>query len=233
VELHRSAFGAQGLSEAWARVIAVVVQPGLEFDAGRVYAYDRGQAAALIAARHDHPDLYFEGHSTDFQPDAALAALVEDGVCILKVGPALTFFLREALFGLDAIAGELGLRHGAGVADTIEWAMRDDPAYWEGYYLRDSSLAFSLKYAYSDRIRYYWGRPEVSVALDRLFDSLRGREIPPQLVSQYLPRFGSVHEKGPEICGPEEMAVAAVDAELQRYEAACYPVADISKPLTE
>ena len=34
----------------------------------------------------------------------ALAALVEDGFAILKVGPGLTFALREALYGLDAIA---------------------------------------------------------------------------------------------------------------------------------
>jgi len=101
--------------------------------------------------------------------------------------------------------------------------MRDDPAYWEGYYSADSSLAFSLKYAYSDRIRYYWERPEVSVALDRLFESLRGRPIPPQLLSQYLPRFGSVHGGEPVSLGPQEIAVAAVDAELGRYEAACYP----------
>jgi len=223
VELHRAAFDACGLSGAWARVLAVVVQPGVEFDARRVYTYDRRRAKALVEARKDYPGLVFEGHSTDFQPDEALAALVEDGVCILKVGPALTFALREALFGLDAIAGELGVRYGAGLADTVERAMRNDPTRWKGYYVPDSSLAFSLKYAYSDRIRYYWERPEVSVALDRLFDSLRGREIPPQLISQYLPRFGSVHESTWAIPAPEELAIAAVDSELQRYEAACYP----------
>jgi D-tagatose-bisphosphate aldolase class II non-catalytic subunit len=223
VELNREAFAARGLASAWDRVLAIVVQPGVEFDSRRVYVYDRGSASTLIAARGEYPGLFFEGHSTDFQPDAALAALVEDGVCVLKVGPALTFALREALFGLDEIAGELGLRHGAGLADTVERAMRDDPASWEGYYSADSSLAFSLKYAYSDRIRYYWERPEVSVALDRLFESLRGREIPPQLLSQYLPRFGSVHGGEPLSLGPKEIAVAAVDAELGRYEAACYP----------
>ncbi len=223
VRLHRASFDSYGLSDVSERVLAIVVQPGVEFDARRVHVYDRGRAAALVAARADYPDLLFEGHSTDFQPDEALAALVEDGICILKVGPALTFALREALFGLDAIAGELGVRHGAGLADTVERSMRDDPAYWKGYYASDSFLAFSLKYAYSDRIRYYWERPEVSVALDRLFDSLRDREIPPQLLSQYLPRFGSVHERSPTIRGPEEIAVEAVDAELGRYEAACYP----------
>ena len=46
----------------------------------------------------------FEAHSTDYQRIEALAALVEDGFAILKVGPWLTFALREALYGLDEIA---------------------------------------------------------------------------------------------------------------------------------
>ena len=36
-----------------------------------------------------------------------LAALVRDGFAILKVGPGLTFALREALYGLDHIAAAL------------------------------------------------------------------------------------------------------------------------------
>jgi D-tagatose-bisphosphate aldolase class II non-catalytic subunit len=223
VELHREAFEALGLREAWDRVLAVVVQPGVEFDARNVYGYDPSRAAALIAASREYPRLLLEGHSTDYQSDEALAALVRDGICLLKVGPALTFALREALFGLDAIAGELGLCDRAGLVETVLLAMRDDPSHWKDYYPQDASLAFSLKFAYSDRIRYYWDKPAVSSALARLFDSLRGKVIPLQLMSQYLPRFGSVHEGGAALREPRELAIAAVDAELRRYEAACYP----------
>ena len=42
------------------------------------------------------PGMVFEAHSTDYQPAAALAALVDDGFAILKAGPGLTFALREA-----------------------------------------------------------------------------------------------------------------------------------------
>jgi CHAD domain-containing protein len=58
-----------------------------------------------------------------------LAALVRDGFAILKVGPALTFALREALYGLDLIAAALDpawvaatrleLRRLAGVAGRV------------------------------------------------------------------------------------------------------------------
>ena len=50
--------------------------------------------------------LVFEGHSTDYQPAYCLREMVEDGVCVLKVGPALTFALREALLALDMIETE-------------------------------------------------------------------------------------------------------------------------------
>ena len=51
--------------------------------------------------------MVFEAHSTDYQTAGALRALVEDRWAILKVGPALTFALREALFALSAIEEEL------------------------------------------------------------------------------------------------------------------------------
>ena len=53
------------------------------------------------------PGLVFEAHSTDYQTEAALRALVERHFAILKVGPGLTFALREALFALAAIEAEL------------------------------------------------------------------------------------------------------------------------------
>ena len=61
-------------------------------------------SSAALAAM---PGFVFEAHSTDYQPPEALAALVRDGFAILKVGPALTFALREALYGLDHIAAVL------------------------------------------------------------------------------------------------------------------------------
>ncbi len=62
---------------------------------------------ALCAVLDDEPDLAFEAHSTDYQGRQPLRELVEDGFAILKVGPELTFALREALYGLDLIAGDL------------------------------------------------------------------------------------------------------------------------------
>ncbi len=52
------------------------------------------------------PDLLmlFEAPSTDYQTPAPLACLVQDGFAIPKLGPGLTYALREALCGLDHTA---------------------------------------------------------------------------------------------------------------------------------
>jgi len=224
VELHRSRLRQSGLGDAWERVVAVVVQPGVEFDATHVHPYRRERAAELVRALADFPGLLFEGHSTDYQTDEALGSLVADGVAILKVGPALTFALREALFGLCHIQRELsGERQTDDLIDTVVSVMVTNPEHWKGYYPDDASLSFLLVYGYSDRIRYYWSRPEVAAAVGRLFEDLRRMGIPPQLVSQYVPRIGPVQEAAHVNRDPESIVVAAVDRELGRYEKACYP----------
>jgi D-tagatose-1,6-bisphosphate aldolase subunit GatZ/KbaZ len=100
---HENAFYAEGLEGVWNRVIALVVQPGVEFDHERVIDYDRSATGELRRVLDDHGRLVFEAHSTDYQTRANLRALVEDHWAVLKVGPALTFAMREALFALAAI----------------------------------------------------------------------------------------------------------------------------------
>ena len=99
----RRAFEDRGLSNAWQRVVALVVQTGAEFTPRRVhpYASDRMQPLVTYIRQADH--LVFEAHSTDFQTPAALARMVTDHFGILKVGPALTYAMREAFFALAEI----------------------------------------------------------------------------------------------------------------------------------
>ena len=103
LDAHRRAFAAAGLDEAWTRVVAIVAQPGVDFDDRHVLDYDSAKAASLGASILHTPRLVFEAHSTDYQTEDALAALVRDHFAVLKVGPALTFALREALFALTFI----------------------------------------------------------------------------------------------------------------------------------
>ena len=50
---------------------------------------------------------YYEAHSTDYQTQEALHALVRNHFAILKVGPGLTFAYREAVFALAMMENEL------------------------------------------------------------------------------------------------------------------------------
>ena len=123
------AFAAHGLTDAWKRVIAVVVQPGVEFADESVIEYKRPAAAELMASLSSHPGLVFEGHSTDYQPRKCLREMVEDGIAILKVGPALTFALREGLFALEQIERELYAMHDFPLSCfrvTLEQVMLED-----------------------------------------------------------------------------------------------------------
>ncbi len=86
---------------------------------------------------------------------------MSDGFAILKVGPALTFALREALYGLDQIAAALDAgwsEHSLKAA--MEREMLASPGYWQPYYRGDPDRQRMLRhFSYSDRIRYYWARP--------------------------------------------------------------------------
>lgn len=183
---HRDAFARHGLQHAWSRVIALVAQPGVDFDDRRVLDYDPARAAALGASILRVPSLVFEAHSTDYQTESALAALVRDHFAILKVGPALTFALREALFALtyieDALFDDASER--SQLRDVIDAAMRERPEYWAPYYRGDAlAQRIARQFSYSDRIRYYWLQPAVAAALERLFVNL-ARRAPPRRSSR-------------------------------------------------
>jgi D-tagatose-1,6-bisphosphate aldolase subunit GatZ/KbaZ len=227
VSLHRQLFHEAGLDDAWSRVIAVVVQPGIDFDALRIHPYRHDPAARLVGALADAPGLVFEGHSTDYQSTGALRALVEDGFAILKVGPELTFALREALFGLEAIEDVLsGGKVGASrLRTTVFETMQEKPQGWKGYYPEGDRLAFYMTYGYSDRMRYYWSEPRVVDAVRKLLGSLDRVPIPPQLISQFIPHIGPVEDLPRAARSPKELLLRAVQTRLLRYIRACTPEA--------
>jgi D-tagatose-1,6-bisphosphate aldolase subunit GatZ/KbaZ len=218
-------FEAAGLQDAWRRVIAVVVQPGVEFGDHNVYEYDRAKAKELVAAAGNHPNLVLEGHSTDYQRPELLRQLVEDGVAILKVGPALTFAMRECLFALECIEKELlGGSYKARLSQLelfLEKAMSDNPGYWQSYYKGSAQEVYlSRKYSLSDRIRYYWQVPMVRDAVALLLENLGRKRIPLTLLSQYLPRHYLEVRAGRLAADPENLIQASVRIVLEEYSTA-------------
>jgi D-tagatose-1,6-bisphosphate aldolase subunit GatZ/KbaZ len=225
IEAHREAWAAVGLADAWHRVIAAVVQPGVEFDHHGVVDYAPAQAVALSAVAIEQPRFVFEAHSTDYQTPAALADLVRDHFAILKVGPAATFALREALWALDAIERAMApWDKPANLREVVLGCMRQDPRHWQRYYPADEpARGFHLEYSLSDRIRYYWSRDDIAAAQARLFANLRQRPMPLALLSQHFPAEVARVRAGDLPAEPEALVVAHLGRVLDDYWQACQP----------
>lgn len=224
LEAHRHAFEKQGLNAIWPRIVALVVQPGVEFDHTHIIDYQPQKALALSKMVEAYDTLVFEAHSTDYQTPQSLRQLVKDHFAILKVGPALTFALREALFSLAAIEEELlpaktcsGLRH------VLESVMLDHPEYWQSHYHGDGhARRLARGYSYSDRVRYYWPDSQIDDAFERLVRNLADEPIPLPLISQYLPlQYVKVRE-GNINATPRELIISHIQDILQQYHAACH-----------
>ena len=225
VTAHRSAFVVNGLHGAWDRVIGLVVQPGVEFDHDRVIDYRPEKARSLAKCLGDLPNLVFEAHSTDYQREAALTALVRDHFAILKVGPAVTFALREAVWALERIEREWhGEPHAGHVRATILAAMRADPRHWRKYYHGSGhALDLQLQYSLSDRIRYYWPDPAVVVALERLGAAFESGAVPLALLSQYLPAAYAAVRAGAIPARMTDLVIHHIRQVLYPYSRACDP----------
>ncbi|MDP5308355.1 D-tagatose-bisphosphate aldolase, class II, non-catalytic subunit [Paracoccus spongiarum] len=222
IAIHREVFSAAGLDDAFGRVLAVVVQPGVEFGNHNVIAYDSATAQPLAAVLRDAPQLVFEAHSTDYQGVAALAALVRDGFAILKVGPELTFVLRETLYALDLIAAELLPDYGSRrLRDAVEAQMLASPDHWQRHYGGDPAQQRLLRhYSLSDRVRYYWVQPAIEAAVAALVAGLRGRQVPLPLWRQFLPDAADLAAAPLD---PQALLIRRVTACLAGYDAACTP----------
>ena len=219
VAIHRKAFAALGLEDAFARAIGVVVQPGVEFGNENVVYYNSDKATALSGILNEMPQFVFEAHSTDYQPVEALSDLVHDGFAILKVGPGLTFALREALYGLDQIAAFLDkLPEEETLRGKMEKLLLAEPKNWEKYYHGDAEeLHLQRHFSYSDRIRYYWPHPQASAAVDALLKRLEGRKIPETLISQYLGTLYPAVAAGKVEATPHALMVEAVRNVVRTY----------------
>ena len=224
LEVHQREFARAGLQSVWDRVLALVVQPGVEFDHDSVVDYSPSKAAALSQwLREQAGTFVFEAHSTDYQRPAAYSELVQDGFAILKVGPALTFAMREALFGLAAMDRELADAVAAShLPEVMEETMLASPSSWKPYYSGDAQEQKRLRvYSYSDRMRYYWNDPGVQAAVARLIENLGRLQLPETMLSAYLPRQYERVREGSLKNTAEALIVDKVRDVLRVYAAAC------------
>lgn len=220
VATYQRVFEQEGIAQGMDDVIAVVVQPGVEFGDEQVFLYDHDAAVDLCAALKEYPQVCFEGHSSDYQSPECLKKMVEDGIAILKVGPALTYGLREALFALSFMEKELVPEdRQAHFMETLEKVMLENPSNWQKHYHGDEKqLALARKYSFSDRARYYIGLPEVVASMNKLFDNLREYRIPMNMLHQYMPASYQKVRDGIISLDPRELALDGIQIFMSDYE---------------
>ena len=223
LEVHRETFREQGLDDAWERVIGLVVEPGVGFDNGSVIGYEPEATTPLTALIATVPGVVYEAHSTDYQTLEALAGLIRGHFAILKVGPELTYALRQALFALNYIEAELmPAECRTNLPDVCDRAMLGNPETWRAYCGNGGPTArTSRRFGYSDRIRYFWARPKVAAAVERLAGNLAAVEIPLPLIEQHLPLQYEAVRNGTLKPIPEQLVLHHVMRVTDRYAKAC------------
>lgn len=218
IDTHKEAFDAAGLSYMWDKIVSIVTQPGVDFSHEAVHVFKPDESKQLSAEILKHNGFSFEAHSTDYQPTESLSELVKQSFFFLKVGPELTFRMREAVFALAAIENQLRPDQPSNLLQTIDSAMDKNPSNWEPYYSGDSDTVRQLRhYSYSDRIRYYWDVSEVSQQLKVMLANLEEKNIPETLISQYFPArdFGALEAPASRLIRDH------VKLCVQRYYQAC------------
>ena len=226
IEVTRAAFEKLGLQDAWQRVTALVVQPGVEFSDASVIDYDPRKAARLSRLIEKHPRLVYEAHSTDYQTQQHLTEMVRDHFAILKVGPELTFAMREALFALAHVEEEIAPAAGIGqlsrLREVLEDTMCAKPGNWNRHYHGTApEQAFARKYSYSDRSRYYWPEPRLAAAVQQLIANLQAHRPPLVLLSQYLPEQYRQVREGQLRNEPALLIQDRIRGICRKYAAAC------------
>ena len=223
IELHQAAFANLNISDVWSRVIAVVVQPGVELDNHQVFDYQRNEAQKLKEFITTVENLVYEAHSTDYQPDHCYHELVQDHFAILKVGPQFTYALREGLFALSYIEDQLvEAAKRSNLRDVCERIMLEKPHYWNKFYPTQGAEAKLFRaYSYSDRIRYYWPEDEIKQTVETLFANLEGQIIPQTLLSQFMPAQYKALINGQINSSPRELVINKIMEVTNTYSRAC------------
>ncbi len=208
LDAHIAAFAGIG------EVGGLVVQPGVEFSPMSVHHLPLARDPGLLAAIAHHPGVCLEAHSTDYQRPEAFPRLAELGFAFQKVGPALTFAYRQAVYALDHLRVLAGW--GGGLRAEMEAVMLDEPGYWQGHY-HGADLALQRHFGLADRIRYYWPRPRAQAAVATLMEDLRPRTLPEPLLWQV---FGTdILERAEALKGdgPTRLIHATIEAALAPY----------------
>lgn len=211
---HRAAFAAANVPLD--QIGGLVVQPGVEFSPMEVHHLPLGRDPHLLDALADWPHVCLEAHSTDYQHPQAYPRLAELGFAFQKVGPALTFAWREALYALDTMRAQTGWAAGPSLADTMEEVMLDAPGYWQAH-VHGPDQRLQRHFGLADRIRYYWPQAKAQAAVQRLMADLADKTLPDPLLAAHFSAPEIATARASHYPLPRALALARVQSALRPY----------------
>ena len=185
----RAVRASAGWPSAWPRVIATVVQPGVEFDHHKVIDYAPEKARALSTFIEPVDAVRLRG-AFDRLPDAPAACRAGARSLRDPEGRARRY-LCAARGACGRSTRSSARCSSADRAPGFARSRSSDArraAHWRKYYhAQPARTRLELQYSLSDRIRYYWPDPQIAAA-QRQAVRQPARDPPPlALVSQYLP----------------------------------------------
>ncbi|MFM7335742.1 MAG: class II D-tagatose-bisphosphate aldolase non-catalytic subunit [Tabrizicola sp.] len=211
---HRDAFQAAKIPLDL--IGGLVVQPGVEFSPMEVHHLPLAREPHLLDALADWPKVCFEAHSTDYQQPEAYPRLAQLGFAFQKVGPALTFAWREALYALDAIRAQNGWATGPSLPDVMEDVMLVNPTYWQAH-IHGSDQRLQRHFGLADRIRYYWPDPKAQQAVNRLLSDLADKRLPDPVLQAHFRAEEVATARKSRHSLPRALALARVQTALRPY----------------
>ena len=82
---HLTVFAEKGIVSFWPLFSDLVVQKGIEFEPEEVFFISKGANSSIRDPTSKYPEIYFEAHSTDFQPKETFAKLDKMGSALQKL----------------------------------------------------------------------------------------------------------------------------------------------------
>lgn len=214
LDAHREAFTAAQIPLD--QIGGLVVQPGVEFSPMEVHHLPLARDPHLLDALTDWPHVCLEAHSTDYQHPDAYPRLAQLGFAFQKVGPALTFAWREALYALDTIRAQNGWATGQSLPDTMEEVMLENPAHWQAH-IHGPDPRLQRHFGLADRIRYYWPEPKAQTAVQHLLTDLADKRLPDPLLAAHFSAGEIAIARKSRHPLPRALALARVQTALRPY----------------
>lgn len=202
---------------------ALVIEPGMSFSNNGIITPNFKNLKKISKFSRNN-NIFFEAHSTDYQPIGVLKKLVNSNFKFLKVGPELTFQFNECIKYMLNIEKKFipKKKDRSNLKEDLISVMNKNPKYWKSYYKGSKSNINYLKFnSPLDRIRYYWDNKKIKNSKKKLFKNINKLPINLVLKSKKINNIYHHNFKKYKIKNSELLILKFTNQTFQKYYKAC------------